>query len=381
MKVFDGHLHTFRFKVPVRESIDLLKRQFDRFGIEKGTFLALPCDPVVGRTGLEITDHTDNIKTMYFKSVFAPNFYAYAGLEYKHLDITDKKAVADDLLRQVKELKKVGFDGMKMYEGHPNLRMTLKYALDDEVFDKYYDFCEKEGFPIIMHLVNPPYMWIEEMVAPYWRERGCYFNPEIFPTFEQLHEEILRRLEKNPKLRFTLAHWGFMTYNKSAMEKFMSFENTMLDVCPGDDNFMQIQNDLAYWKPFIEKYADRITYGTDSYNFEYDNEETWLRGTGARPTLVQKFFATDETFPYANKTFTGIKLDKKYLDKIFYQNLCDLLGEPNAIDFDYFINKCDELLKTVDEKSLDRYNLWCMKNDFITMKEKGELTYYKMLNR
>ncbi|MBR2871409.1 MAG: amidohydrolase family protein [Clostridia bacterium] len=381
MKIFDGHLHTFRFKVSVRESIDLFKRQFDRFNIEKGTFLALPCDPVVGRAGLEITDHSDNIKCMYFKSVFAPNFYAYAGLEYDHLDISDKKAVADDLLRQVKEYKAVGFDGMKMYEGHPNLRKTTDYALYDEVFDKYYDWCEKEGFPIIMHLANPPYMWIEDMVDPYWRSRGCYFNPEIFPKFEDFHEEILKRLEKNPKLNFTLAHWGFMTFNKEAMERFMSFENTKLDVCPGHDNFLQIDSDLAYWKPFIEKYADRITYGTDSYNFEYDNEESWYRATGNRPNLVQKYFATNETFEYGKFTFTGINLDKKVVDKIFYQNLVDMLGTPNAIDYDYFIKKCDELLEKADPESLSRYNLWCMKNDFITMKEKGELTYYKMLNR
>jgi hypothetical protein len=72
---------------------------------------------------------------------------------------------------------------------------------------------------------------------------------------------------------------------------------------------------------------------------------------------------------------------KKVVDKIFYQNLLDMLGEPNAIDYDYFIKKCDELLAKADPESLNRYNLWCMKNDFITMKEKGELTYYKMLNR
>lgn len=376
MKVFDGHLHTFRFKISVRESIDLFRRQFKRFGVEKGTFLALPCDPVVGRTGLEVTDHTDNIKCMYFKSVFAPNFYAYAGLSYDHLDISDKKAVADDLLRQVKELKEVGFDGIKMYEGHPNLRKILDYPLDDEVYDKYYDFCEKEGFPIIMHLANPPHMWIEEMVDPYWRERGCYFNPEIFPSFDEFHQEILRRLEKNPKLKFTLAHWGFLTYNKQAIEKFMSYENTILDVCPAHDNLVNVQNDLEYFLPFIEKYQDRIIYGTDSYNFEYDNEENWLRGTGARPSLVQKFFATDESFEYAKIQFKGINLDKKIVHKIFYQNLCNILGEPNKIDFDYFINKCENLLKTVDEKSLDRYNLWCMKNDFETMKKKGVLEYY-----
>ena len=374
-KIFDGHLHTFRFKVPVRESIDLFKRQFERFGVEKGTFLALPCDPAYGRTGLEVTDPIDNVRAMYFKAVFAPNFYAYAGLEYAHLDLTDKKAVADDLLRQVQEYKAMGFDGMKMYEGHPNMRMVLGYSLDDEVYDKYYDFCEKEGFPILMHLANPPYMWVKEMVSEYWRNRGCYFDPAIFPTFEDFHTEILKRLEKNPNLKFALAHWGFMTFNKPALEKFMSYPNTILDVCPGGDNFTEAGKDTEYYKEFLEKYADRITYGTDSYNFEYDKEETWLRGTGARPTLVQTFFNTDEEFAYAGSTIKGIKVSEETKEKIFYQNLCDLLGEPNAINFDYFIGKCVALIKAFEPKDFEYYNLWCMKNDFEEMRDKGYLPY------
>ncbi len=367
-KIFDGHLHTFRFKVSVRESINLFRRQFERFNIQKCTFLSLPCDPVYGQTGLEVTDSTDNIKSIYFKKVFSPNAYAYAGLEYKHLDIKDKEAVAKDLLRQVAEYKKVGFDGMKMYEGHPNMHQVLGYKLTDEVYDLYFDFCEKENFPIIMHLANPPYMWEYDKVDEYWRTRGCYFG-EGFPTFEELHEEVLGMLEKHPKLNFTLAHWGFMTFNKKAMERFMAFENTKLDICPGGDNYAKIMEDTGYWLPFIEKYQDRIFYGTDSYNFEYENEENWLRATGARPIFVQNWLSEDtELSLYAMKT-KGIKLAEGIQEKILFDNLYKMLGAPNEVDLEYFIQKCEKMLETADENSLDRYNLWCMKNDFASMKE------------
>ena len=369
-KVFDGHLHTFRFKLPVRESIGLFKRQFKRFNIEKMTFLAIPCDAVPGRVEWDKTDLLENIRVMYFKSVFSPNAYAYAGLEYKGLDVKNKGEVAKDLLRQVREYKRVGYDGMKMYEGHPNHRKLLGYPLDDEIFDPYYDYCEKEGFPIIMHLANPPYMWEQDKVNDYWKARGCCFD-ESYPQFSQFHEEILKRLEKNPKLNFTLAHWGFMTFNKDAAERFMSFENTKLDVCPAGETYYEMYNDLPYWLGFIEKYADRITYGTDTYNFEYDNEKNWLRNTGNRPNLVRNFFLTDKTFDYLGTEFKGIALKKELCDKIFYDNLCRLLGEPKKIDYDYFISKCEKLLESADPGSLDRYNLWCMKNDFETMKNGG----------
>lgn len=374
MRVFDGHLHTFRFKVSMRESIKLFERQFERFNVGKMTFLALPCDACPGRVEFKHTDLIDNIRVMYFKSVFSPNGYAYAGLEYNELDITDKEAVAQDLLRQVKEFKKVGYDGMKMYEGHPNHRKLLGYPLYDEVFDPYFDWCEKENFPILMHLANPAHFWDETKVSDYWKARGCYFD-ETFPTFDDFHVEILKRMEKNPRLNLSLAHWGFLTWNKEAAEKFMSFENTILDICPGGDNFFRILEDKEYWVPFIEKYADRITYGTDSYNFEYDNEENWVKATGHRPLLCQRFFATDkEEYDYCGDSYTGIGLKKELCEKIFYDNLDQMLGEPRAIDYDYLIAKCEKLIKTVDPDSLDRYNLWCMKNDFQSMKN-GEYAF------
>jgi len=370
MKVFDGHLHTFRFKVGIRESIGLFKRQFERFNVEKMTFLALPLDAIPKKITPKDTDEVDNVRVMYFKSVFSPNAYAYAGLEYKGLDLADKKAVSQELLRQVKEYKKVGYDGMKMYEGHPNMRMTLGYALDDEVFDEYYEYCEKENYPIIMHLANPAHMWEADKVSDYWKARGCYFD-ESYPTLQQFYEEILKRLEKNPKLNFTFAHFGYMTYDKSAIERFMSFENTKLDVCPGHNNFLNMLEDKEYWFPFLEKYADRITYGTDSYNFEYDNEENWLRATGNRPLLVQNFLTkgVKEEFEYLGIKFTGAGLTKATQEKILYDNLDKMLGKPNAIDYDYFIEKCEKLMERLDRDTLDGTNLWCMKNDFESMKK------------
>ena len=370
MKVFDGHLHTFRFKVGVRESIELFRRQFERFGVEKMTFLALPLDAIPGKVEFDKTDLTDNIKVMYFKSVFSPNAYAFAGLEYKGLDVKNKETLADELLRQVREYKEVGYDGMKMYEGHPNHRKLLGYPLYDEVFDKYFDFCEKEGFPVLMHLANPAEFWDESKVSDYWKARGCYFD-ETFPKFSEFHDEILKRMEKNPKLNFTLAHFGYMTYDKSAMERFMAYENTKLDVCPGHNNFLNILADKEYWLPFLEKYADRITYGTDSYNFEYDNEENWLRATGNRPTLVQNFLTKGlaEEFEYLGIKFTGAGLTKATQERILYENLNKMLGAPHAIDYDYFIQKCEKLMERFDRDTLNGTNLWCMKNDFESMKK------------
>lgn len=368
MRKFDGHLHTFLFKVPIRESLQLFQRQFDQHGVEKATFLSLPCETVPGETEFDQTDLLDNIRVMYHKAAFSPNAYAYAGLEYLGLDLTDMQGVSAALLEQVTRYKKLGYDGMKMYEGHPNFRKLLGYPLDHDVFDAFFNFCEEEQFPILMHLANPPEFWDADKVSDYWKARGCYFD-ETFPSFDDLQQEVIRRLDKNPQLRLTLAHWGFLTWNKDDAKKYFSYPNTVIDVCPGGENFFNILEDTAYWIPFIEKYIDRIVYGTDCYNFEFDNEETWTRATSNRPLFVERFFTTTGTYQYAGKTYTGIGMREELYNKIFFDNLNTMMGQPKPIDYDYFINKCDQFLQTAEAGTLEYYNLWCMVNDFRSMKD------------
>lgn len=367
MRKFEGHIHTFLFKVPVRESIRLFQRQFERFGVEKATFLALPCDTIPGKHEFDRTDRIDNIRAMYHKAAFSPNGYAYAGLEYCGLDLKDSAALSQALLEQVQLYKQLGYDGMKMYEGHPNFRKLLGYPLDHTVFDAYFDFCEQEQYPVLMHLANPPEFWDADKVSDYWKARGCYFD-ETYPSFDALHQEMLRRMDKNPKLNFTLAHWGFLTNNKETAEKYFSYPNTKVDVCPGSDYAFNILKDTAYWVPFIEKHIDRIVYGTDCYNFEYDNEENWLTSTGRRPSFVERFFTTTDTFEFLGQPCNGIGLKEELYHKIFFDNLFAMLGEPKPIDYNYFIDKCEEFLHAEPEGTLERYNLWCMVNDFRSIK-------------
>ena len=383
-KVFEGHAHQMFYnnKIPVRESVTIFKRQFKINEIVKVRFLALPCHGRPEREnlkgiGFDETERIDNTRAMYFKCAFSPNGYAFAGLEYDKVDLKDKKATAQELLRQVKEYKRVGFDGMKMYEGHPNVRLLIGYPLDDEIFDLYYDFCEKEGFPIIMHLTNSPNMWDINKISQNWINRGCYFD-ERFPSFDELQEELMRVLAKFPKLKFTLAHFGFLTFApKERVERFFSYENTMLDVTPGGSNFFNITADEEYWVPFIKKHIDKFTYGTDLYNYRYMDEKYFMHTTTNRTKLVRQFFEGTGEYEYQKKKYRGIGLEKEELEKLYHDNLYNLLKEPNKVDYDYFINKCDEVINDFDPCHMENYNIWCMKNDFTSLKEHGYIEYFK----
>lgn len=45
-----------------------------------------------------------------------------------------------------------------------------------------------------------------------------------------------------------------------------------------------------------------------------------------------------------------------------------MMGAPKPIDFDYFIEKSNQLLQNEAPETLEHYNLWCMVNDFCSMK-------------
>ncbi len=384
MKIFEGHIHHMlsKNKVSVRESVRLYQKQFKMHNVVKACFLAFPTHARPERDNLPaITlkecDRVDNTKAMYFKSVFSPNGYAYAGLEYDKVDLTDKKATAEELLRQVTEYKRVGFDGIKMNEGNPNTRAVLDCPLDDEIFDLFYEFCEREGFPIIMHLTNNPDMWDLTKIRPNWLALGRYYD-ERFPSFDQMQEEVMRVLEKFPKLKFTLAHFGFLTFApKSRLEKFISYENTMLDVTPGGDNYFNILDDKEYWIPFIKKHIDRFVYGSDMYNTNFSNSNYYENSLQNRANLVKRFFSTTDEYEYTKKNYRGIGLEKDMLEKLFHDNLYNLLKEPNAVDYDYFINKCDELIKDFEPWHIENLNLFSMKNDFISLRDKGYIEFFK----
>ena len=70
---FDTHVH-YLMKTPLDESLVSFKKVFDTTGVEKMAFMSIPQEKSEG------TDHTQNLKALFFKDSFSPNGYAFAGL-------------------------------------------------------------------------------------------------------------------------------------------------------------------------------------------------------------------------------------------------------------------------------------------------------------
>lgn len=333
-KVFDAHVH-YSFGLSIEETVFILKKEFEDTNTEKALFLSVPTH---AKDMTMTFDSTQNVKGLFLKKVFAPNAYAYAALEHPHYEISDDERSAL-YVKQAQEYYAAGYDGMKMLEGQPNIRRALKIALDSPVYDAYYSFLEEKGIPLTMHAANPATLWAEEY-------------DDTFPSKAQITKEVFGILKKHPKLKFTLAHFGFMSYDIKEAEAFMAYENTTFDLTPGGEQLIEMRKSWAEWSVFFEKYQDRIIYGTDQYAFPNNNEESWKVAFHRRPDFVKRFLGTDDEFTYAAKEKTqvkGVNLDKSILEKIYRKNLLALLGEPRRIDEKYLREKAEKLLKAVPE--------------------------------
>lgn len=335
-KVFDLHIH-YTFALSLRETISIFREEFAQTGTEKFCFLSLPHHE---KNGAVTYDETQNIKGLYLKHSFSPNAYVFAGLVHPN-DYTDTPAVADRFLAQAQEYMAAGYDGMKMLEGYPSLVKARKLPIDSPVFDKFYAFMEENAHPILLHLANPAENWDVDKADPFAVAAGRVYDGS-YPTKDELTAQLFRALEKFPKLKLILAHFGFFSDDMATAERFLSYENTLFDITPGGEQLIRMGQDWANWFPFWEKYQDRILYGTDFYAFPKD--ENWEISYQRRPRFVRQFLETDKAHVYLNEPFTGVKLHDGLRNKIYRDNFTRLLGAPKPVNAEYLSTQATKLL-------------------------------------
>ena len=364
-KVFDGHIHCL-MRVPVRESVEIYKQEFEELGVCKGTFASCP----LHEHGDVEMDKLQNLKCLYYKAAFAPNAYAFCDLE--HVFDMPMEQRAEYYVNQAKENLANGYDGYKILEGMPKYLKKLGIMLSNPVYEPFWAYLEEVGCPILIHNAHPKKFWDKDKVGEYWIKRGCFYGDGTYPDFYDIVYDMFTILDRHPNLKITLAHMGFLETDYDLSVKFLSYKNTMFDITPGGAFLEYLAGeDRQKWIDFVIKYSDRIKYGTDLYNFDKTSIADWKRAFHARPDFCRQCFETDTEHTYAGRKFVGMKLAKKYRNKIYRDNLIKELGEPKPINFDWAIAKVKELRKEfTDTETLDGYDLMCMEYDFETFKNK-----------
>lgn len=337
--VFDSHVH-YSFAIPLAETVTLFRREFAMTDTARMVFLSLPHHE---KNGVLTFDPTQNVKGLYLKTRFAPDAYAFAGLEHTGTALSEDERSRMYLL-QAERAMAAGFDGFKMLEGYPGIRKVMGIPLCHPVYDRFYSYLEENRIPVVMHLANPEEYWDPDRVDEYAKKVGRFCD-ETYPTKAQLHGEVDEILKKHPKLRLTLAHFGFLTYRIEDAEAWLErHENTMLDITPGGEQYFNMLSDWPRWEEFLHKYRSRILYGTDFYAFPYNDEERWMQSVMNRPRFVRQFFETDTEHTYQGQLFCGVKLDDAVISDIYWNNAVREYGAPKPVDLSYLRQEAERLL-------------------------------------
>jgi uncharacterized protein len=246
----DMHTHVYGQN---DEAIGRWLKAMDACGIEKAIVFT-------GATGTRF----DALVTLYAK--YGNRFELWCGFDNSGYD---QPGYGPAAVKELERCFKAGAKGVGevMYKGKgnppsPNPRSIM--LPDDPREDALFEKCAELGLPVNLHISEDKWMYepIDStndglMNAAQWQVR--------MENGAKSHEEMLDRLEntlkKHPKTIFVAAHLANCCADLSVLSRYFDkYPNLYADVSA---RFGEIAPIPKYVHEFIEKYQDRIVYGTD----------------------------------------------------------------------------------------------------------------------
>ena len=321
LPIIDGHLHVWKGYQP-DQIWDTLKLS----GVQRCNALSLNNFEAGG---------TLNEEALYFKKASNGLAYAFGSLDYS-VHLQGGGMYPEDLVLQAGQLKALGYDGIKMWEGKPLAYITLPEPLDGGFFDPFFAWVEENGFPIILHLADAPRFWdpTRKGLDP-WS-----FADEPFPSRQKMYAELENILDRHPELKLILAHFLFLWDELDEARRILDAHPAIaFDLTPGVQGYVQMSREVAAARQFFLDYQDRLIYGTDIGALPLLNSEIeFIPGREAmQPWLVRSFLEMEWDIPFpeqvgitknafAGERLGGLALPTSALEKIYRLNFERLVG-------------------------------------------------------
>ena len=224
-----------------------------------------------------------------------------------------------DKLEKLKKFIAAGAKGLKLYNGHGYFYDNFfKLPLDDPGMMEVYKYCEEQRIPILYHINSGRFLTQMET---------------ILKTF--------------PDLVIIAPHFILTSSNLSLLIRlFDTYPNLYTDVSFGHPDyqvagFKRISNNIKAFREFMQKYRDRITFGTDivitSYQaksrsyidevtlsyFDLLEKEEFIIPNSVYKMMSKK--AREKTDP--NEVYKGLHLDDETLRMIYHDNAVRIFGK------------------------------------------------------
>ncbi len=285
-------------------------KAMDACGIEKAVVFT-------GATGARF----DTLVKIYSK--YGSRFELWCGFDYTGYDQPGYGSAA------VKELERCVKSGAKgvgevMFKGKgiaPSSKGRSIMLPDDPRLDPLFEKCADLRIPVNLHISEDKWMY-EKMDSTNDGLMNASSWEVKMENGAKTHEEMIGRLEntlkKHPRTTFIAAHLANCCADLTVLGNFFDrYPNLFADISA---RFGEIAPIPKFVRDFIEKYQERIVYGTDmSFN------EKMYRVTFRILETGDEHFYEIDMFNYHWPLY-GLALNDKTLKKVYRDNAINIMN-------------------------------------------------------
>lgn len=316
--VIDAHAHAWQEDTNIHEWVSLM----DAANIEKSIILSF-------ETGAAF----DYLMERY--AVFPKRFSVWCGFDYTGYDDA-KSNWTEHAIEELKRCRQKGAGGVGelgdkgLGEYYSSPVPGIGMHLDDARMDPLLEACGKLDMPVSVHVADPIWMYLpmdihnDGMMNAYnWRiegREGKLDHAQLLKSFE-------RAVDKHPKTLFIGCHFANCTHDLQEVGRLLDqYDNLHVDLT---SRLKEVCTVPRYARAFIEKYQDRIFFGSD---LGYDPSNTMDFAKRLYETTFRLLETADEHI-YEHSLFKyhwplyGLELPDKVLQKIYRDNTLRLINK------------------------------------------------------
>ncbi|HKT13660.1 MAG TPA: amidohydrolase family protein [Terriglobia bacterium] len=210
--------------------------------------------------------------------------------------------------------------GMQIHDAHGNYIMP-----DNPIFEPIYKDIAAHHKTLVAHVADPSSCW--EPPNPASPDFGYYKHSPQWYMYNNPHapskETILKArdhvVEENPNLRVVGAHLGSMEANFPELGRDLDrYPNFAVDMAARMPYVMMLPRAQAI--DFINKYQDRLIYGTDLDFLPGANPQETIKEWEDYYARDWRFLATNDWVEYRGKKYQGLDLAQPVLEKLYHAN-------------------------------------------------------------
>ncbi|MHA2109604.1 MAG: amidohydrolase family protein [Candidatus Hodarchaeales archaeon] len=220
---------------------------------------------------------------------------------------------------------------LKMFVGPMFQRFTRDknpFKINDQRLETVYSLIDDYNMTVLVHVADPDISYLKK-----------YGNTQKYGLKEDRINDFSNLLERFPKIPFVSAHLGCLPENLTRLGELLD-NHPQLFVDTASTRWMirELGRDVKQSKNWFEKYQERILFGSDLGNFEFNpkfflskhRREYYWR---SRYWSQRLFWETSHQAPLPFKdkdnpertTINGLNLSKSTLEKMYYKNAEELL--------------------------------------------------------